>query len=70
MRADVEDSAEVRLAAPLLLVVRLCYSNFVDERRVPNWVQLPMKNGSICHLKLLNRIPELLTFMDRSRIYH
>jgi hypothetical protein len=70
VRIEVGDLIEVQLAAPLLRVVLLSYFNVVDQRRVPNWVQLPMKNGYSRHLELLSCIRQSLPFMDRTRIYH
>ena len=69
VRIEVGGSVKVRFAAPLFRVVLLSYFNSVDESRVPNWVQLPMKNGSSRQLELLSCVRQSLPFMDRKRIY-
>ena len=70
VRTEVGGLAEVRLAAPLLRVLLLSYFNYIDESQVPNWLQLPMKNGSSCELELLGCVRQSLPFMDRKTIYH
>ena len=70
VRIEVGDVCEVQLAAPLLRVVLLPYFNVLDQSQVPNWVQLPMKNGCSRQLELLTCIRQSLPFMDRKRIYH